>query len=123
MDTYNHEDWQPIRTDIPLQDASQFFLREDGFGWVLLNGRIKMTICSLHNFTIVFRYINSDRNPRSDRGVIASDLRRITPRLPAVVRLTENNTLIRMYQDEGFGWVIKFVDPFGNELGAYEPKE
>ncbi|RKN70098.1 hypothetical protein [Paenibacillus ginsengarvi] len=43
MDTYNHEDWQPIRTDIPLQDASQFFLREDGFGWVLLNGRIKMT--------------------------------------------------------------------------------
>lgn len=37
--------------------------------------------------------------------------------------LTENNTFIRMYQDEGFGWVIKFVDPYGNELGAYEPKE
>lgn len=37
--------------------------------------------------------------------------------------LTKNNTRIRMYQDEGFGWVIKFVDPFGNELGAYEPKE
>ncbi|MFK7697764.1 VOC family protein [Paenibacillus sp. HJGM_3] len=37
--------------------------------------------------------------------------------------LTENNTLIRIYQEEDFGWVIKFVDPFGNELGAYEPKE
>ncbi|WP_274362329.1 VOC family protein [Paenibacillus thermotolerans] len=37
--------------------------------------------------------------------------------------LSENNTLIRMYQDEGFGWVIKFVDPFGNELGAYQPND
>ncbi|RKN85772.1 VOC family protein [Paenibacillus ginsengarvi] len=37
--------------------------------------------------------------------------------------LTDNNSMIRMYQDEGFGWVIKFVDPFGNELGAYAPKE
>ncbi|CAH1211359.1 VOC family protein [Paenibacillus sp. JJ-223] len=35
--------------------------------------------------------------------------------------LKENKTIIRMYQDEGFGWVIKFVDPFGNELGAYQP--
>ncbi|MED5016571.1 VOC family protein [Paenibacillus chibensis] len=37
--------------------------------------------------------------------------------------LNENKTFIRKYQDEGFGWVIKFVDPFGNELGAYQPKE
>jgi methylmalonyl-CoA/ethylmalonyl-CoA epimerase len=37
--------------------------------------------------------------------------------------LDKNDTIIRMYQDEGFGWVIKFVDPFGNELGAYEPKK
>lgn len=37
--------------------------------------------------------------------------------------LVENNTLMRMYQDEGFGWVIKFVDPFGNELGAYKPND
>lgn len=29
---------------------------------------------------------------------------------------------IRLYEDHGFGWVIKFVDPFGNELGAYQPK-
>ncbi|GGD67002.1 VOC family protein [Paenibacillus nasutitermitis] len=36
-------------------------------------------------------------------------------------QLDKNNTFIRMYQDEGFGWVIKFVDPFGNELGAYQP--
>ncbi|MBW7457014.1 VOC family protein [Paenibacillus sepulcri] len=36
-------------------------------------------------------------------------------------QLDKNNTFIRMYQDEGFGWVIKFVDPFGNELGAYRP--
>ncbi|NOU98534.1 hypothetical protein [Paenibacillus planticolens] len=43
MDTYNHEDWQPIKTDIPLQDASQFFLRTDGFGWVLLDGSLKVT--------------------------------------------------------------------------------
>jgi len=35
--------------------------------------------------------------------------------------LNENKTIIRKYQDEGFGWVIKFVDPFGNELGAYQP--
>jgi methylmalonyl-CoA/ethylmalonyl-CoA epimerase len=44
-----------------------------------------------------------------------------------IKRLKENldkyDTIIRMYQDEGFGWVIKFVDPFGNELGAYEPKK
>lgn len=30
---------------------------------------------------------------------------------------------IRQYEDHGFGWVIKFTDPFGNELGAYQPKE
>jgi len=35
--------------------------------------------------------------------------------------LIENNVFIRMYQDEGFGIVLKFVDPFGNELGAYQP--
>jgi catechol 2,3-dioxygenase-like lactoylglutathione lyase family enzyme len=35
--------------------------------------------------------------------------------------LYENKTLIRMYRTEGYGWVIKFVDPFGNELGAYQP--
>lgn len=43
MDTYNHEDWQTIKPDIPLQDASQFFLRTDGFGWVLLGGSVKVT--------------------------------------------------------------------------------
>jgi len=37
--------------------------------------------------------------------------------------LNENKTIIRMFQDEGFGWVIKFVDPFGNELGAYQPND
>ena len=36
--------------------------------------------------------------------------------------LIANNIFIRMFQDEGFGWVIKFVDSDGNELGAYEPK-
>lgn len=43
MDTYNHEDWQPIQSGLPLNDASQFVLRTDGFGWVLLNGFIKVT--------------------------------------------------------------------------------
>jgi len=38
------------------------------------------------------------------------------------VRLKEAGATIRMDQDEGFGWVIKFVDPFGNELGVYQPK-
>lgn len=37
--------------------------------------------------------------------------------------LQNHNVHIRQYEDHGFGCVIKFVDPFGNELGAYEPKE
>ncbi|MET3549468.1 catechol-2,3-dioxygenase [Paenibacillus favisporus] len=37
--------------------------------------------------------------------------------------LQDNEVHIRQYEDHGFGWVIKFVDPFGNELGAYQPKE
>ncbi len=37
--------------------------------------------------------------------------------------LQNYEVLIRPYEDHGFGWVIKFVDPFGNELGAYEPRE
>ncbi|MCZ8516248.1 hypothetical protein O9H85_28410 [Paenibacillus filicis] len=43
MNSYNHEDWQAVTTDLPLKGASQFFLREDGFGWVLLDGFIKVT--------------------------------------------------------------------------------
>jgi catechol-2,3-dioxygenase len=35
--------------------------------------------------------------------------------------LTEHGVPIRQYEDHGFGWVLKFVDPFGNELGAYQP--
>jgi methylmalonyl-CoA/ethylmalonyl-CoA epimerase len=36
--------------------------------------------------------------------------------------LQKNEVYIRQYEDHGLGWVIKFVDPFGNELGAYQPK-
>ncbi|SDD72423.1 Catechol 2,3-dioxygenase [Paenibacillus sp. UNCCL117] len=54
--------------------------------------------------------------------------------MPSFMFLTKNikllhsslqnyKVLIRLYEDHGFGWVIKFVDPYGNELGAYEPKE
>lgn len=37
--------------------------------------------------------------------------------------LKSHEVNIRQYEDHGFGWVIKFIDPFGNELGAYQPKE
>jgi len=37
--------------------------------------------------------------------------------------LQQHKAHIRQYEDHGFGWVIKFVDPFGNELGAFEPKQ
>ena len=37
--------------------------------------------------------------------------------------LKTHEVKIRQYEDHGFGWVIKFTDPFGNELGAYQPKE
>lgn len=43
IDTYNHEDWQAIKPDIPLQNATQLFLRTDGYGWVLLDGSVKVT--------------------------------------------------------------------------------
>ncbi|MES7204607.1 hypothetical protein U6Q21_12605, partial [Cutibacterium acnes] len=54
--------------------------------------------------------------------------------MPSFMFLTKNIDLlhstllskeakIRLYEDHGFGWVIKFTDPFGNELGAYQPKE
>ncbi|WP_187274568.1 hypothetical protein [Paenibacillus sp. N3.4] len=43
MDTYNHDDWQTIKPNISLQNASQFFLGMDGYGWVLLNGSIMVT--------------------------------------------------------------------------------
>ncbi|WP_405155807.1 VOC family protein [Paenibacillus sp. FSL K6-0108] len=37
--------------------------------------------------------------------------------------LQSHDVKIRLYEDHGFGWVIKFTDPFGNELGAFQPKE
>ncbi|MBO0994300.1 VOC family protein [Bacillus sp. SD088] len=37
--------------------------------------------------------------------------------------LQTHEVRIRQYEDHGFGWVIKFIDPFGNELGAYQPKK
>jgi len=37
--------------------------------------------------------------------------------------LQQHEVHVRQYEDHGFGWVIKFVDPFGNELGVFEPKE
>lgn len=43
MDTYNKEDWHEIKPDITLKGALQFFLRSDGYGWVLLNGHTKIT--------------------------------------------------------------------------------
>ncbi|OPH56331.1 hypothetical protein BC351_27895 [Paenibacillus ferrarius] len=44
MRTYNKEDWQQIVPNIILKDAKQFFLNMDGFGWVLLNGHLKITM-------------------------------------------------------------------------------
>lgn len=44
MDTYNNEDWQKIQPNIALEGASQFYLRSDGYGWVLLNGHTKITL-------------------------------------------------------------------------------
>ena len=43
MDTYNHEDWQTIKSNISLQHATQLFLRTDGYGWVLLDGSVLVT--------------------------------------------------------------------------------
>jgi hypothetical protein len=43
MDTYNKEEWHKIKPNIVLKGASQFFLRSDGYGWVLLNGHTKIT--------------------------------------------------------------------------------
>ncbi|OCT13457.1 hypothetical protein A8709_17785 [Paenibacillus pectinilyticus] len=43
MDTYAHQDWQVVHSQISLQNATQFFLRSDGYGWVLLNGSVLVT--------------------------------------------------------------------------------
>ncbi|MDQ0886635.1 hypothetical protein QFZ81_001723 [Paenibacillus sp. V4I9] len=43
MDTYNKEDWHKLIPVIALKGASQFFLRMDGYGCVLLNGHTKIT--------------------------------------------------------------------------------
>jgi catechol 2,3-dioxygenase-like lactoylglutathione lyase family enzyme len=37
-------------------------------------------------------------------------------------QLNELNVEITFYQDEGFGWVFKFYDPFGNMWGVIQPK-
>lgn len=43
MDTYIKEDWQKVEPNMELKDASQFLLRMDGYGWVFLNGQMKVT--------------------------------------------------------------------------------
>ncbi|WP_282942188.1 hypothetical protein [Paenibacillus sp. RC67] len=43
MDTYNKEDWRPIHSSMDLEGAAQFFLRSDGYGWVLINGHTMIT--------------------------------------------------------------------------------
>lgn len=37
-------------------------------------------------------------------------------------RLTKLGLAITQYNDEGFGWVLKFYDPFGNMWGVIQPK-
>jgi catechol 2,3-dioxygenase-like lactoylglutathione lyase family enzyme len=37
-------------------------------------------------------------------------------------QLNELNVEITFYQDEGFRWVLKFYDPFGNMWGVIQPK-
>jgi hypothetical protein len=38
-------------------------------------------------------------------------------------RLLQAGAKITFYQDEGFGWVLKFYDPSGNLWGAIQPKQ
>jgi catechol 2,3-dioxygenase-like lactoylglutathione lyase family enzyme len=37
--------------------------------------------------------------------------------------LKEAGAEITCYQDEGFGWVLKFYDPYGNMWGVIQPKQ
>ncbi|MBE1445120.1 hypothetical protein [Paenibacillus sp. OAS669] len=43
MDVYNKEDWKPIETDTNLEETEQFFLRSDGYGWMLRKGQTIIT--------------------------------------------------------------------------------
>jgi catechol 2,3-dioxygenase-like lactoylglutathione lyase family enzyme len=37
--------------------------------------------------------------------------------------LNQSGATLRLFKDEGFAWVLKFADPYGNELGVlqYQP--
>jgi len=64
----------------------------------------------------IVRWMSKDQFPMPAFMLLTKNIRLLKE------RLEHADACIRMFQDEGFGWVIKFTDPFGNELGAYEPK-
>ncbi len=82
--------------------------------WVKLNeGPVLMF--HLAPASSIVRWLTNDAFPMPAFMFLTKNINLLKERLEAV------NATIRFFQDEGFGWVIKFTDPFGNELGAYQP--